>query len=71
MEYSTSEDGASMEYCPECQKAIDKALKKIPVKFKPEQMEIVEVGYFNDCKYYPNSLLWRIYLEDYKKSNID
>lgn len=41
-EYSTSEDGASMEYCPECQKAIDKALKKIPVKFKPRQMEIVE-----------------------------
>ena len=32
---------------------------------------IVEVGYFNECKYYPNSLLWRIYLEDYKKSNID
>lgn len=41
-EYSTSEDGASMEYCPECQKAIDKALKKIPVKFKPKQMEITE-----------------------------
>lgn len=41
-EYSTSEDGASMEYCPECQKAIDEALGKIPVKFKPKQMEIVE-----------------------------
>lgn len=41
-EYSTSEDGASMEYCPECQRAIDNALSKIPVKFKEKQIEIFE-----------------------------
>ena len=40
-EYST-EEGCSMEYCAECQKAIDKTLGKIPVKFKSKQMEIKE-----------------------------
>lgn len=32
-EYGT-EDGCSMDYCPECQKAIDEALRKIPIKFE-------------------------------------
>lgn len=40
-EYGT-EEGCSMEYCAECQKAIDKAFGAIPVKFKPERMEIKE-----------------------------
>ena len=40
-EYGT-EEGCSMEYCAECQKAIDKALGKIPVKFDSKQMEIKE-----------------------------
>lgn len=38
-EYGTDE-GCSMEYCAECQKAIDKALGEIPVKFKRVFQEI-------------------------------
>ena len=38
-EYGT-EEGCSMDYCAECQKAIDEALSKIPVKFKPILVEI-------------------------------
>lgn len=41
-EYSTSEEGASLEYCPECQNAINDALKNITVKFKEKQLEIDE-----------------------------
>ncbi|MBQ2175699.1 MAG: hypothetical protein II453_11810 [Alphaproteobacteria bacterium] len=40
-EYGT-EEGCSMDYCAECQKAIDKAFSAIPVKFKPERKEIKE-----------------------------
>lgn len=40
-DYGT-EEGCSMEYCAECQKAIDKAFSAIPVKFKPERKEIKE-----------------------------
>lgn len=40
-DYGT-EEGCSMEYCAECQKAIDKAFSVIPVKFKPERKEIKE-----------------------------
>lgn len=39
-EYGT-EPGCSMDYCGECQTAIDKALKKIPVRFKPKYKEIM------------------------------
>lgn len=35
-----TEEGCSQEYCAECQKAIDKALSKIPIKFKPQLVEI-------------------------------
>ena len=38
-EYGT-EAGCSEEYCAECQKAIDEALNKIPVKVKPTIVEI-------------------------------
>lgn len=38
-EYGT-EAGCSMHYCAECQKAIDEALAKIPVKFGCRRMEI-------------------------------
>lgn len=38
-EYGT-EQGCSMEYCAECQKAIDKAFAKIKVKFEPRYVEI-------------------------------
>jgi len=37
-----TEEGCSMEYCAECQQAIDKALCEIPVKFKAERKEINE-----------------------------
>jgi len=40
-DYGT-EEGCSMEYCAECQKAIDKAFSAIPIKFKPERKEIKE-----------------------------
>lgn len=40
-EYGT-EAGCSMTYCAECQKAIDDALNKIPVKFEPKYLEINE-----------------------------
>lgn len=38
-QYGT-EEGCSKEYCAECQKAIDEALDKIPLKFKPIEEEI-------------------------------
>lgn len=38
-EYGT-EAGCSMEYCAECQKAIDKAFANIKVKFEPKYFEI-------------------------------
>lgn len=38
-QYGT-EEGCSKEYCSECQKAIDEALDKIPLKFKPIEEEI-------------------------------
>lgn len=38
-EYGT-EAGCSMEYCAECQKAIDEAFAKIKVKFEPRYVEI-------------------------------
>lgn len=37
-----TEEGCSMEYCSECQKAIDEALGKIKVKFKPKYRKIEE-----------------------------
>lgn len=37
-----TEEGCSMEYCAECQKAIDDALGKIPVKFRHEFVPIDE-----------------------------
>ena len=40
-EYGT-EDGCSMDYCAECQTAINQALNKIPLKFEARQMEIKE-----------------------------
>ena len=40
-EYGT-EEGCSMDYCAECQKAIDKALSKIPVRFQGKFKEINE-----------------------------
>lgn len=40
-EYGT-EEGCSMEYCAECQKAIDNALGKIPVKFEGKFQPIDE-----------------------------
>lgn len=40
-EYGT-EEGCSMTYCAECQKAIDEALAKIPVRFVQRFMEIKE-----------------------------
>ncbi len=40
-EYGT-EEGCSMEYCAECQKAIDNAFSAIPVKFYAERKEIKE-----------------------------
>ena len=38
-EYGT-EAGCSMEYCADCQRAIDEALAKIPVKFGGRRMDI-------------------------------
>ena len=40
-EYGTAK-GCSMEYCAECQKAIDDALRKIPLKFRHEFVPIDE-----------------------------
>ena len=40
-EYGT-EEGCSMTYCAECQKAIDETLAKIPVRFTKRFMEIKE-----------------------------
>lgn len=40
-QYGT-EEGCSKEYCAECQKAIDNALSKIPVKCKPIKVEITD-----------------------------
>lgn len=40
-EYGT-EYGCSMDYCAECQKAIDNTFSAIPVKFKPQRKEINE-----------------------------
>ncbi len=40
-EYGT-EEGCSKEYCAECQKAIDNALRNIPIKFKPIKVEITD-----------------------------
>lgn len=40
-EYGT-EEGCSKEYCSECQKAIDNALKSIPIKFKPIKEKIID-----------------------------
>ena len=40
-EYGT-EEGCSMDYCSECQKAIDEALGKIKVKFMPKYRKIKE-----------------------------
>ena len=37
-----NEDGCSKEYCSECQKAINDALKSIPVKFKPVRARITD-----------------------------
>ena len=42
-----TEAGCSMEYCAECQKAIDLALGKIPVKFEARGMEIHEPMLFD------------------------
>jgi len=39
-DYGT-EEGCSMEYCGECQTAINKALAKIEVKYKPKYKEIM------------------------------
>ena len=44
-EYGT-EAGCSREYCAECQKAIDDALNKIPVKFASRLVEIEEPNLF-------------------------
>lgn len=44
-EYGT-EAGCSREYCAECQKAIDGALSKIPVKFTSRLVEIEEPNLF-------------------------
>lgn len=44
-EYGT-EAGCSMDYCAECQKAIDAAFRKIPVKFEDRGMEIEEFRLF-------------------------
>lgn len=35
-----NDDGCSMDYCGECQTAIDKALGNIKVKFEPKFVEI-------------------------------
>ena len=35
-----NDDGCSMDYCGECQTAIDEALGKIKVKFEPKFVEI-------------------------------
>ena len=35
-----TEEGCSREYCADCQKAIDKALNKIPVEYTSKYMEI-------------------------------
>ena len=40
-EYGT-EEGCSREYCSECQKAIDNALKSIPIKFRPIKEEVTD-----------------------------
>lgn len=40
-DYGT-EEGCSMDYCAECQKAIDKALSQIAVKFVAKPVEIFE-----------------------------
>ena len=43
-EYSwgSHDNGSSKEYCPRCQKAIDRALKRIKVKYNPKEKEIFE-----------------------------
>lgn len=63
-EYGT-EYGCSMEYCAECQKAIDDALGKIPVKFRHEFVPIDEpllLPVFQEIKSneakYPPGLCW-------------
>ena len=40
-DYGT-EEGCSMDYCSDCQKAIDTALSAIPVKFRPCRKEITD-----------------------------
>lgn len=64
-EYGT-EEGCSMEYCAECQKAIDDALGKIPLKFRHEFVPIDEpllLPVFQEIKSneakYPPGLCWR------------
>lgn len=37
-----TEEGCSMEYCGECQTAINEALSKIPVKFKPTLVPVTD-----------------------------
>ena len=63
-EYGT-EEGCSMEYCAECQKAIDNALGKIPLKFRHEFVPINEpllLPVFQEIKSseakYPPGLCW-------------
>ncbi len=41
-----TEEGCSMDYCAECQKAIDEALEKIEVKFCPKFKEIKDATLF-------------------------
>lgn len=38
-----NKDGCSMDYCGECQKAIDEALGKIPVRYKEYDEEIPDI----------------------------
>ena len=45
-----TEEGCSQEYCSECQKAIDEALNRIPVKFKPIQVEIKDESLLNELE---------------------
>jgi len=54
-----TEEGCSQDYCAECQKAINKALEVIPIKFKPIPVEINEPELF--------AILDKIKEEDDKK----
>lgn len=76
-EYGT-EEGCSMDYCAECQKAIDDALGKIPLKFCHEFVPINEpllLPVFQEIKNnyakHPSGLCWPMFTRMYCCGNYD